>query len=186
MNAVSSSAAIRRELYSSGPSGMRIKVLFAFTKASTSEEAVTDVGAMCGSGSSVKYLFTARTVLVLPTPGCATKNTYKFGYNGDDVCNHTFCSNVAAILPIAAHFLNISGDSKFVVASTNDSIKEGHLRAALPLVPAFVVFESVRVRLSIIISLVPPCFAIVGDGESSAFGEGDFNSVLFQQVWDNL
>src|SRR6266478_4497228 len=124
MNAVSSSAAIRRELYSSGPSGMRIKVRLALTKASTKLDAVTDVGAMCGSGSSVKYRLTARTVRVFPTPGWATKNTYKFGYSGLDVCNHTFCSNVAAILPIAAHFLNISGDSRLVVASTNDSIKE--------------------------------------------------------------
>ena len=42
-------------------------------------------------------------------------------------------------------------------------------------VVAVVVFESVRILLSIKLTLVPTCFAIIRDSENPAVGEGDWN-----------
>lgn len=79
---------------------------------STNEAPETLVGAKWKSVSSAAYARAARTVLVFPTPGCPTRNVYKFGCNLLDVINHTFCSKVAATIPIAAHFLKIIGLSR--------------------------------------------------------------------------
>src|SRR6516162_6548102 len=87
-------------------------------------------------------------VRVFPTAGCPIKKMYKFGYNGADVVIHTLHSNVAAMVPIAAHRLKISADSILSVCLMKLSIHDVHFLAAFPFVTTFVCFESIGIILA--------------------------------------
>src|ERR1700690_582327 len=147
IKALSSSATMNIELYSRGPSGNRMMVRLASTSASTNDAIDIEVGDRWKSGSSRKNFAAAITVLVLPTPGCPTRNTYRLGYKGADVCSQTFCSSTADRVAIAAHLRKMVADSRFAAWSTKLAIQEADLRAPLALVVPLVVLKAIPVFL---------------------------------------
>lgn len=89
-----------------------------------------------------------------------------FGYKGDPVSTHTFCSSVAAIILIADHFLNSSADSRLDVYSTNVSIHDLHFLFPSPFITGFVFFEAMRVALAVV-TPVPSSLCAKGDSQRS-------------------
>src|SRR5882762_5562126 len=98
---------------------------------------------------------------------------------------YSLCSTTAAMVLMAAHFLQINGASKTLVLSMKQSIHDRHFRLASPLVMGFVVPEPVKVDFpfavfapnirsiaTAVVPLVPAYLTIIGNRKGPALLEG--------------
>jgi hypothetical protein len=88
---------------------------------------------------------------------------------------HTFCSSVAAIVAIAVHRRNISGEFKLAVWSMNDSIQDSSRLLPLSFVVPIVAFESIGVFVSIKVTFIPPYFTIIWNPKNSVVRQWHIN-----------